>query len=235
MAKPTWLAYGLALLMLSVSLYCVARMMAARWWHRRNHGDVNIAHMANGVAMVGMLVPAVNWVPDALWECVFVALALWFARKSVVALGAARGRQALSHNLIHVVLALAMLYMYLAAVPTDVLDGGTSAPAMSGPTGVAVNFGALPLLFVVVLLVSAVWQLDGLSAYRRVPGVLVGAATGSGFTAAGSSRRAPVALGEPPRPLEPANSDGRWLAPRLEMGCHIAMCITMAYLLVLML
>lgn len=76
--KPTWLAYGLALVMLSVSLYCVARLMAARWWQRRNHGDVNIAHMVNGVAMVGMLVPAVNWVPDMAWEGVFVALALWF-------------------------------------------------------------------------------------------------------------------------------------------------------------
>ncbi len=25
-----------------------------------------------------------------------------------------------------------------------------------------------------------------------------------------------------------------WLAPRLEISCHIAMCITMAYMLVLM-
>ena len=27
----------------------------------------------------------------------------------------------------------------------------------------------------------------------------------------------------------------RWLAPRLEMGCHIAMCVAMAFMLVLML
>jgi hypothetical protein len=32
-----------------------------------------------------------------------------------------------------------------------------------------------------------------------------------------------------------AVAPGRWLAPRIEAGCHVAMCVTMGFMLVLML
>ena len=38
-----------------------------------------------------------------------------------------------------------------------------------------------------------------------------------------------------PRTTMWANRVARWLAPRLEGACHIAMCVTMGYMLVLML
>ena len=75
MAHPTWLAYGFAVLMVAVSVYCIGRLAVARRWGRRTHQDVNIAHVLMGSAMVGMLVPRWNLFPDAFWEIVFGAIA----------------------------------------------------------------------------------------------------------------------------------------------------------------
>ena len=74
MAHPTWLAYGFAVLMVSVSVYCIGRLV---WLGagRRNHCAVNISHVLMGVAMVGMLVPRWNVLPDGLWEVVFGIIA----------------------------------------------------------------------------------------------------------------------------------------------------------------
>ncbi len=109
-----------------------------------------------------------------------------------------------------------MLYMYMAAAPT----------------GAGANFEGLPLLFVAVLFASAVWQLDGLSRYAPVRGDPVAAGPGgAGPCAKGPDTpyRSVPPPGEAPRPLEPVDTPGPWLAPRLEMGCHIVMCITMGY------
>ena len=214
---PPWLAYTFAVVMVAVSLYCVAWLIVATRRSRQNHVDVNVSHVAMGLGMAGMLVPRLNLLPDGVWEAVFVAIALWFSWQGVRfvdAAGSASGRTAsrtaLSHYLIHLVMALAMLYMYLAAVPGRPDRGRPWS--MTGPTGAGANFVGLPLLFVVILFASAVWQLDGLSRFAPSRPNLVAAGvvsdTGSATTA---------------------------LAPRLEMGCHIAMCITMGYMLVLML
>jgi len=229
--------------MVAVSLYCVAWLVVARRRSHPKHVDVNVAHVAMGLAMAGMLVPRLNVVPDGLWEAVFVAMALWFAWHAARFVAHHVGfrvdvsrRHGLSHNLIHLVMGLAMLYMYLAAVPAGAAAG--HAMSMTGPKGAAANFVGLPLLFVAILFASAVWQLDGLSRYAPVRGDLVGAVATGGESRAerpGSSDGSGPPVGEAPRPLEAAPAPGQWLAPRLEMGCHIVMCITMGYMLTLML
>ena len=52
MAHPTWLAYAFALLMVTVSVYCVCRLLLANSMRRRNHTDVNVGHVLMGAAMV---------------------------------------------------------------------------------------------------------------------------------------------------------------------------------------
>ena len=94
---------------------------------------------------------------------------------------------------------------------------------MVAPTGTGADFVALPLVFVVVLLASAVWQLDALSKYAAVSQALVHAGAGGDTT---------TPVGDDAPDGEPTSAP--WLAPRLEMGCHIATCIAMAYVLVLM-
>ena len=64
----------------------------------------------------------------------------------------------LSRRLIHLVMSLAMLYMYLAAVPAAVDSGGSMA--MGAATGATTNFVLLPLAFIVSLFASAIWELD---------------------------------------------------------------------------
>jgi hypothetical protein len=241
--RPTWLAYSFGVVMVAVSLYCVAWLVVARRRNHQKHVDVNVAHVAMGLAMAGMLVPRLNVVPDGLWEVVFVAMAVWFgwhaARVVAHHIGAhldVSRRHSLSHNLIHLAMGLAMVYMYLGAVPASAATG--SAMSMTGPTGAAANFVGLPLLFVAILFASAVWQLDGLSRYAPVRGAMVGAlATGTVPAPPGPRPPDPAdpSLGEAPRPLESDPAPGQGLAPRLEMGCHIVMCITMGYMLTLML
>ena len=240
MSGPDWLDDSFAAVMLVVAAYSAGRVVAARLWSRPAHPDVDSAHVLMGVGMAGMLSSAINPVPTGVWEVVFGGLSAWFVWRCyrfVVRLGV-EGRDEdhvhhFSHYLTHLVMAVAMLYMYLVATAPSgpSRDAGM---AMSGATGTTADFVGLPLLFLGVLLASGIWELDGIGRF-------------SPATATGTVARARVAVGrspamERPEPTEPGPGPGDgatgsrpWLAPRLEAGCHIAMCVTMAYMLVLIL
>ena len=231
MASPPWLDDGFAALMATVALYSLGRLVAARSWSRPTHPDVDLAHVLMGTAMVGMLVSALDPVPHGVWEAVFAVLALWFVGRCFrfVTEHGVEGRDEdhvhhLSHYLTHLVMACSMLYMYLAAPsPRPGFGGGM---AMGAATGSTADFVGLPLLFLSVLLVSGVWELDGIGRFTPRPAAM--ALTAAGAPGAGRTG--------PPGTSDTARDDGpRWLAPRLEAGCHIAMCVTMAFMLVLML
>ena len=216
MSDPTWFLDFFAAVMLAVSAYCAARLLVVRRMHRALHYDVNVAHVVMGVAMAGMLAPAVAVLDDTAWEVVFVGLAAWFAGKSVrfIARHGLTGRSSdhlhgISHYLTHLVMAGAMLYMYMtgASVATAHATGMVMAP-VAGTADVV----ALPLVFIVILAASAVAHLDALT--RFSPARAAVASTG-GLASAGDGDERP------------------WLSPRLEMGCHIAMCVAMAFMLVL--
>jgi len=224
MPDPSWLGYSFGVALMVVGAYCVARLVAAAPMGRQNHYDVNVAHVLMALAMVGMLVPGWNIVPVGLGETVFALMALWFLGKGIrLALvhgrGVLRGGHAshLRHYLIHMVMACSMLYMYWLGMPvTQATSGATmSGSAMPGPPADAGDPG-LTLLLTLTLLASAVWQLDSISRFSgaRAPALVMSDGT-SGLEA-----------------VEPAERP--WLAPRLEVGCHVAMCIVMAYVLVLM-
>ena len=157
--------------------------------------------------------PVSTCCPRGAWETVFVALALWFSGRAGRGLLKGAGGHTPSHYGVHLVMTLAMTYMYVAALPTR---AGSGVASMSAPTAAGADFVAVPLVFVVVLLVSAVWQLDALSRYAPSSRVLVAAGSDGAAGSVGTGSSSP------------------WLAPRLEMGCHIATCVVMAYVLVLM-
>jgi len=210
--------------MAAVSLYCGLRLVAARRWHRRIRVDVNVAHVTMGVAMAGMLVPALTTLPPGWWEAVFSCLAGWFAWRGLrfVVRGADldgdRDLRHVSHDLTHLVMAGGMLYMYLAPSGPATPSGAMAVGALSGTRA---DLALVPLLFVAVLSVSAVWHLDHLSRLTAAP-VAVGAAP-----ARGGVDGAPAPAG--------ATAGAAPLAPRLEGLCHVAMCLTMGYMLVLVL
>jgi hypothetical protein len=222
---PTGLVDTLSGVMLVTSLYCAARLVAARVWRRPLHRDTNLAHMADGVAMAGMLDSTFKTLPNGAWDVVFGFFTLWFAVRGarfVLRHGIAATDEDhvhhVSHYLSHLAMAGAMLYMFLEISPAGAGSASGSMSAMGG-TGTTSNLTGLTLLLVVILFASAVWHADGLTRYTTARPVLVGA----GVTATTGA-------------VVPAGADGLpWLAPRLEMGCHIALCITMGYMLILLL
>jgi len=242
MVPPTGLTDTLAAFMLITSAYCVARLVAAKAWSRTLHRDTNIAHAADALAMAGMLVGAYRTIPDGAWEAVFAALTLWFAVRGarfVVSHGLRIADSDhvhhLSHYVSHLVMAGAMLYMFVEASPAGSHPSATSSMSAMGGAGAATsNLTALTLLFVVVLFGSAVWHADGLTRYTTVRRVLAGAPTAS----VGAFRGAPATPLERSDEVAPdddaAADQSRSLAPRLEMACHIALCVTMGYMLVLL-
>lgn len=242
MASPAWLNDSFAVLMAAVAVYCLGRLIAARRWGRPTHLDVDTAHVVMGTAMAGMLVPSVNLFPDQLWEVAFVGLSLWFVVRCIrfVTEHGIEGRDEdhahhLSHYLTHLVMALAMLYMYFAAVPTVDAGGGM---AMGSATGTTTDFVGIPLVFIIILFASGIWELDGIGRFlpATAPGEPVTvAAAGPGLGAVAGPGPEPIGGGGArSRPeVQPAGS--RWLAPRLEAGSHVAMCVTMGFMLVLML
>jgi hypothetical protein len=230
--------------MLLVAVYSLGRLVASRLWSRPTHADVDATHVLMGTAMAGMLVAAINPVPRGVWEVVFAVVALWFVWRcyDFAARHGVTGHDDdhvhhFSHQLTHLVMALAMLYMYLAATPIADSTGG--GMAMGGATGTTADFVGLPLLFLFALLASAIWELDGAERFVRRPADVAEAvlvpdlaeSNASPLPAAGETA-APAAIGV----LSPiVAQDRRWLAPGLKAACHIAMCITMGYMLIVML
>lgn len=228
MTDTVWLDDVFAAAMLAVALYSAGRLVTSLVGSRRSHRDVDAAHVLMGVSMAGQLVAELNPVPNGLWEATFLALSAWFAWRAYefVRQPGVDSRiddhvHRLSRRLIHLTMALAMLYMYLAAEPSRIGAG----MAMGTATGTTADFVLIPTVFLLALLGSAIWQVDALG--RLAPAAVD----------AGSPSPLPAPAGAAPDPAAD-DADGepapRWLAPRLEAAAHIVMVITMAYMLVLM-
>lgn len=222
MPSPSWLGYVLSGAVAVVGVYCVARFVARVRRRQREDADVALAHVLMAVATAGMLVPSWNVLPVWAGVGIFSALGIYF---SVIAIqgashGAVRAGPSgahVRHALIHGVMAGAMLYMYWLGMPMT-SSGGRGGMSMSMSGAASGGDPALTFLLTVVLLASAVWQLDGVGrlAQSRSRSVL-----------AGVMADAPAQTVEAPA--------ATWLAPQYAAGCHIAMCVVMAYMLVIML
>jgi hypothetical protein len=235
--NPAWLNDFFAGVMLAVALYSVGRLVAARAWSRPTHRDVDIAHVLMGTAMAGMLVSDLNPIPNGLWEVVFSSLAAWFVwrcyqfvRDPSIGIEYHQHVHRLSRRTIHLVMSLAMLYMYLAVVPVSVGEGGSMA--MGAATGATSHFVLLPLFFIVSLFASAIWELDRLGRMSRAYALQARiapafASVGGGSLSSPEGSEATFERVDEDRPP--------WLAPRLEGVAHVVMCVTMGYMLVLML
>ena len=217
MNVPIWLSYAIAVLMVSISVYCALRIALARQMGRRNHDDVNVAHLFMGLAMAGMFVPRWRLLPVGAWEVVFAVAGTYFLVLSARCV--ARGDQTsgdddhgrhVSHSAVHLVMTGAMFYMLWLTTSMTI---SVSAP----PRGV--RDPTFTLALVVVLVGALIWQLDAVGRF---------ALQRQRSLAAGVSG---VPIGD--LDAEPATSLP-WLAPRLEIASDVAMCLAMGYMLVLM-
>ncbi|HEY2264593.1 MAG TPA: DUF5134 domain-containing protein [Streptosporangiaceae bacterium] len=260
---PSWILDIFAAIMLVVAAVSAARLVAARPWQHGARpaalADIDVAHLLMAIAMAGTLASGLRTLPDGAWEVVFGVLTAWFAYR-VARDAQVSGVRALAggHCAPHLLHAGAMLYMFVAvSAPAAHGSGG-----MAGMSGGLSGMGTLELPFLALLLALAlvgysIWDLDQLSgpgtsghyslATARVAptgAVLagVGATAGSGATAglgaAVVSGPAPVATGlaearQVPPASAPADGTGV-LAPWVATGCRIAMGVTMAFMLLIM-
>ncbi|MFZ0173416.1 MAG: DUF5134 domain-containing protein [Acidimicrobiales bacterium] len=170
--RPTWLVEALAAVMLLTAAYCLGRLVFARVRARSTHVDVDVAHVAMGVAMAGMLLPSLRSLSSGIWEILFAAMAVWFALQIVhfVRRWGVRGwdddhLHHASHYATHLAMVVAMLYMFLAlpvagSVAAEGMSTMSSAPSAAAASG-------LPLIFAFVLFVAAVWYGDSLTRFAR--------------------------------------------------------------------
>jgi hypothetical protein len=244
MPNPLWLDDLLGGLMVAVAVYSFARLVAARVWSRPIHSDVDVAHVLMGTSMAGQLVSDLNPIPSGVWELVFALLAAWFLGRCYEFLmhrGTDKWNDHHAHRLarrvIHLMMAFAMLYMYLAAVPVHIGAG----MAMGTATGTTANFVFIPTVFIVTFLASAVSTLDSIGRFAPSRSLLLRSEVPLRAGGGHSPTRELATSGEiSPMDRTTNHTAGEvegpaWLAPRLEEAAHIVMVVTMAYMLVLML
>ena len=148
--KPPGLYYSFGVMMFAVAAYGLVLLVTQAAERRSLGRDVEISHVAKGVAMAGMFVPAWAFGPNVLWELVFVALLVWFAARSVQSVRA--WGLHVPHTAVHAVMSFAMLLMYW-------FPSGISPSAMSmtaSATGGRIDPG-LSFLLAFVLFGSAVF------------------------------------------------------------------------------
>ena len=244
MSGPAWLTDIFAAVMITVAAYCASRLVVARWWRRPTDVDSDGAHVVMGVAMAGMLVTGLRFLPISIWEAVFAAAAGWFGWRFVrVRRDTPLSQWRCPQPGPHLVECGAMLYMYLA-VPAVAVAAKGAAGGMGGMSATGSRFSFLALVLALFMFGYVVRVGDRLSV--QAPALAV--AVPAGTVPAANRPEEPGALmtATGPESAEAASHGGcagagpvsqgtSYLAPRCAAMCKIAMGITMGYMLILML
>jgi hypothetical protein len=255
---PAWILDIFAALMLVVAAVSAARLVAARPWQRGAViTDTDISHLLMAIAMAGMLAPSLTTLPTGAWEVIFALMIVWFGYR-VIRDAQANGVRALAggHCAPHLVHSGAMLYMF-AAVTAPAAGGGSGMSGMGGGSGQGMqtlSYPTLTFLFALILIGYTIWDLDQLSGLRHgvaaAVGVPVPAMAGAETaTAAFAVPAAEAGAGANPRP-SPGGAgraaaggaatgsrsalEQTLLSPGVTVGCRIAMGVTMALMLIIM-
>ena len=256
---PGWILDIFAAIMLVVAAVSAARLVVARPWRqgppRVALADIDVSHLLMAIAMAGMLVASLQTLPNGAWSVIFAAMTAWFAYR-VIRDAQVSGARALAggHCAPHLIHAAAMLYMFMAfTAPAAHGSGGAGGMAggMSGMGTLQLPF--LAFVFALLLIGYSIWDLDQLSGpgasghyslavASTVPTgpVLVGATAGPGAgavsaSASGSPGSAVATEAQPAGASAPAiRADRGFLAPWVATSCRIAMGVTMAFMLLIM-
>lgn len=247
MSGPAWLTDIFAAVMITVAAYCASRLVVARWWRRPTDVDSDGVHVVMGVAMAGMLVTGLRFLPVGIWEAVFAAAAGWFGWRFVrVRRGAPLSQWRCPQPVPHLVECGAMLYMYLA-VSAVAVAAKSAAAGMGGMSATGSRFSVLALVLALFMFGYVAWVGNRLTA--RAPALAVAVPAVAVPVASGPQESGTLMTATGPEPAGAASSGGcagaaprtpesrgrPYLAPRCAAMCKIAMGITMGYMLILML
>jgi hypothetical protein len=228
----------LAVVMLTVAAYCVARLVLSFARPRRTQRDADVVHTVMGVSMAGMLAPSLAAGPTGLWLLVFCASTVWFGWRVVREADRARAvAHPLGQHVPHLLMSGAMVYMLVVV-------------AWSGSTGsshqmrmVGMNMGAAASRWPLLTVALAVLLLgDGVLTFgrnlRQVQVVVPLRESSLALAGGGSSRFGSTSVMLDGRPTAtpgstPALTPGSsLLAPRSVMVCQLVMSLVMGYMLV---
>jgi Domain of unknown function (DUF5134) len=256
---PAWILDIFAAIMLVVAAVSAARLIAARPWRQRTRraalADIDAAHLLMAIAMAGMLAASLQTLPNGAWSVIFAVMTAWFGYR-VIRDAQVSGVRALAggHCAPHLIHAAAMLYMFMAFTAPAAHGSGGMGGMAAGMTGMGtLQLPLLAFLFALALIGYSIWDLDQLSgpgasghyslaaARTTAAGpVLVGAAAGPGAAALSAPTSGPAgsAVATEAQPAEastPASGAGSGvLAPWVATSCRIAMGVTMAFMLLIM-
>jgi Domain of unknown function (DUF5134) len=264
MTIPAWILDGFAAVMLAVAAASAARLAARRPWHRGSGAataDIDVAHLLMGIAMAGTLTTSLRTLPDGAWAAVFGVLTAWFGYQ-VARDARVEGIRALSGARCapHLVHSAAMLYMF-TAVAAAAAAGDAGTGGMGGSGMQTLNLPILALIFAFLLIGYCVWDLDQLSgpgvtghysiapastratqpALAGVPAVaaasLVAATRPTGPMDDIATASPPAAAGQDAGSFSgeaTGDTASPVLAPWVTISCRIAMGVTMAFMLIIM-
>ena len=206
MSGPAWLTDIFAAVMITVAAYCASRLVVARWWRRPTDVDSDGVHVVMGVAMAGMLVTGLRFLPVGFWEAVFAAAAGWFGWRFVrVRRGAPLSQWRCPQPVPHLVECGAMLYMYLA-VPAVAVAAKRAAGGMGGMSVTGSRFSVLALVLALFMLGYVAWVGDRLTA--RAPALAVAVPAVAVAVASGPQESGTLMTATGPEPAGAASSGG---------------------------
>ncbi len=223
--------------------------------------DIDVAHLLMAIAMAGMLTASLQTLPNGAWEVIFAVMTAWFAYRVARDMQVS-GVRALAggHCAPHLIHAAAMLYMFLALAVPAAHGSGMSGMGGAASTMGTLSLPFLAFIFALALIGYSIWDLDQLSGpgtsghysltvARVVPAdaVLAGVGAGVGPGAAVSAPAgglAGSAMAAEPAAVSPAQSAGPGgpasgagtgiLAPWVATSSRIAMGVTMAFMLLIL-
>lgn len=241
MSTPAWILEIFAAVTLLVAEVSAGQLVLARAWTRRAIADADIAvsRLLTGIAMAGILVSGLRFLPNGAWEAVFTVMTAWLAwrlwRESsghgTGGTGGA-GRSRYAAPLVH---SAAMLYLFAAlAAPAAPGTGGMSGMGFS-PSGLpTLQAPVLAAIFTLLLIAFAVHDLDrrsGVDGYFAAAGrPLVPA----GSALAAAAGRAPGAGAGTESAPQAGTAARLLLSPAMVKGCQVATGVTMAFILVIL-
>ena len=225
MAVPSWLYYLFGVLMLAVAAYCFALLVLGALTRRPAGRDVEISHLFMGMAMAGMFVGSWSFGRSTVWEIIFAVLMVWFLTASIQSVQ--RYGLHLPHALVHAVMNFAMLLMYWFPM-ASASSGGMSMSSSAG--GGRLDPG-LALVLAFALCASAVFTLASPVKGRTHFGshAPLYAMTGPVATTGPQAGSAPDRASSPVVAIEEAVA-----TPWLVDMSHVAMCVAMAFMLILL-
>jgi hypothetical protein len=255
MSTPAWILEIFAAVMLLVAEVSAGQLVTARAWTRRGgaNADIAVSHLLIGVAAAGILVPGLTALPITVWEGVFAVMTAWFvwclSRES-----RRRGTAAIAdgHYVAHLVRCAAMLYTFAALAGQSVKGSGMSMSGTNGMSGMpGGSSGGMPpphastpgLIFALLLIALTVYDVDrpaDVDGYFHVVGRRI-APAGSALAAAAAgpvslrqSTQASPAETAPWADPAPYAVERLLLSPAMVKGCQVAIGLTMAFMLIVM-